>query len=624
MATEEEYREIFHAEANENQEELNRLFAVLEKDHSSKKAIDAIFRITHTLKGNALGMGFKAIGAMAHALEDIFGEIRSGKLVLDDDIFADLYKGLDTLTSLIDALKSGEKVKYLGIKTKLGVILRKLREDETNVSENAGTSDKETEKKEVKPVVKKAEKKKAEKKAEVAAEESKEEVEVPEVVEQPEDSVMDDEEVDDPEIEKEEDVTKEEPSSSITFSDLVQVPVRKLDELMNLVGELVIERDRIMQLANEKVEGERKNKVDFSRLMRVTSDLQYSVMDVRLVQVSFLFNKFHRVVRDAATSEKKKVNLLLEGTDTEIDRNILSIISDSMIHLVRNCVGHGIEKPEDRLKAGKEESGTITLKARNENDNVVIDIVDDGAGIDPKVIGKKAIEKGLITKELIKNLTDSEIIMFIFEPGFSSMEQVTAISGRGVGMDVVKKSIDSIGGHVTVASKKGKGTTITLLLPSSMAVKGALLFELENQEYAIPLSYTDAVVSFKKKDIHKVGKGLMATYLEKTISIIFLKDVFGLNDEFDNYSGSEYHQTFNDWEDDQQLHVVVVHYNGKDVGFVVDKLLQQKEIVEKPLMKPVDHVKLISGVTILGNGNVCLVINVIGIVQHIFSVNNRI
>lgn len=139
MATEEEYREIFHAEANENQEELNRLFAVLEKDHSSKKAIDAIFRITHTLKGNALGMGFKAIGAMAHALEDIFGEIRSGKLVLDDDIFADLYKGLDTLTSLIDALKSGEKVKYLGIKTKLGVILRKLREDEANASENAGT-----------------------------------------------------------------------------------------------------------------------------------------------------------------------------------------------------------------------------------------------------------------------------------------------------------------------------------------------------------------------------------------------------------------------------------------------------------------------------------------------------
>lgn len=626
MATEEEYREIFHAEANENQEELNRLFSVLEKDHSSKKSIDAIFRITHTLKGNALGMGFKPIGAMAHALEDIFGEIRSGNLELDDDIFGDLYKGLDTLTSLIDALQSGEKIKYLGIKTKLGVILRNLNENKEKEGES---EEKESPKEEVKkaPAKKaaaKKPKKKEEKKEEPVQEEVAEEIDFDKVVEQPvaeeevkEEVVEEAEEVEEEDTEEEE-VKDEAPK--ISFSDLVQVPVRKLDELMNLVGELVIERDRIMQLTVDQAaaEGKRSN-VDFSRLVRITSDLQYSVMDVRLVQISFLFNKFHRVVRDAANVEKKKVNLVLEGTDTEIDRNVLSIISDSMIHLVRNCVGHGVELPEVRKKAGKDEMGTITLRARNESDNVVIDIVDDGGGINPKVIAKKAIEKGLTTKELIRHMTDQDIIMFIFEPGFSSMETVTAISGRGVGMDVVKKSIDSIGGTVQVQSKVGQGSTITLFLPSSMAVKGALLFDLDNQEYAIPLSYTEAVVSFKKSEIHKVSQGLMATYLEKTISIVFLRDLFDLNDEYDSYEGSTYHQSFDSWPEEKQLHVVVVHYNGKDVGFVVDKLLQQKEIVEKPLMKPVDQVKLISGVTILGNGNVCLVINVLSIVQHIFS-----
>lgn len=640
MATEEEYREIFHAEANENQEELNRLFTVLEKDHKSKKSIDAIFRITHTLKGNALGMGFKAIGAMAHTLEDIFGEIRAGKLELDGDIFNELYKGLDTLTELIDALKSGKKVKYLGIKTKLGVILRNAKAEQAEAAGEAPAEEKTQEPvEEEKPAAKKktAAKKATTKKAkeeEEKVEESTsedikeeggaeeevvaEEVNFDDVVPQADAPV---EEVEaEEEEEDEEDGEAEDDTPSITFSDLVQVPVRKLDELMNLVGELVIERDRIMQLSNDYAAAEgKRSTVDFSRLVRITSDLQYSVMDVRLVQVSFLFNKFHRVVRDAANIENKKVNLELEGTETEIDRNVLSIISDSMIHLVRNCVGHGIEKPEDRVKAGKNETGTITLKARNENDNVVIEIVDDGGGIDPKKIAKKAIEKGLTTKELIKHMTDQDIIMFIFEPGFSSMETVTAISGRGVGMDVVKRSIDSIGGTVQVNSKIGKGTTITLFLPSSMAVKGALLFELENQEYAIPLSYTEAVVSFKKNEIHKVSQGLMATYLDKTLSIVFLRDLFELNDEYDNYKGATFHQSFDSWPEDKQLDVVVVNYNGKDVGFVVDKLLQQKEIVEKPLMKPVDTVKLISGVTILGNGNVCLVINVISIVQHIFS-----
>lgn len=541
----EEYKEIFFSEANENSEELNKLFTKLEQNKKNRSAVDAIFRITHTLKGNALGIGLKAIGGMAHVLEDVFGEVREGKLQLTDAIFKQLFRGLDTLTAQIQALKSNDKVEHKKIKSILHSIL-KGEFDESKLS--------------------------------------------------PED----------------ENVEEDDSAGKMVFADSVQVPVKKLDDLMNLVGELVIERDRLISMVKE--EGEGKN-VDFSRFVRITSDLQYSVMDVRLVQISFLFNKFHRVVRDAGSIEKKKVQLELAGTETEIDRNVISVISDSMIHLVRNCVGHGIETPEERVKAGKNEVGTLTLNAKNESDNVIIQIIDDGKGIDPAVIGKKAIEKGLITPEALKAMPDKEIIMYIFEPGFSSMDTVTAISGRGVGMDVVRKSIDSIGGNIEVSSEVGKGTTITLFLPSSMAVKGTLLFELGDQEFAMPLAYTEAVVSYKKSDFHKVSKGLMATHLNKNISIVFLHDIF--NDE-NAENKNRLHASYDELDDDKQLDVVIVSYSGRNVGFVVDKLLQQKEIVEKPLMKPVSNIPFVSGVTILGNGKVCLVLNVMTIVQHIF------
>ena len=573
-----EYKELFYTEATENQEELNKLFADLEKNKKDSNAINAIFRITHTLKGNALGMGYKEVAKMAHALEDVFGAIREDGLEVTDEVFADLYRGLDTLTSLIDAIKTGKKVKYLGVKAKMGVILRKHKESK---------GEEESSKEELQ----------TEESNEVVAPPAAEEVK--EVVEEEE------------EEEEEEDTE----APKIVFSDLVQVPVKKLDGLMNLVGELVIERDRLIA-EYEALQGKKGN---FGRLVRITSDLQFSVMDVRLVQVSFLFNKFHRVVRDAAATEKKRVKLELKGTETEIDRNVLSIISDSMIHLVRNSVGHGIELPEDRKKAGKDETGTVTLNARNENDNVIIEISDNGKGIDPKVIGKKAIEKGLASEDSIERMSDKDIIQYIFEPGFSSMDTVTAISGRGVGMDVVKRSIDSIGGSIDLASEVGKGSTIKLVLPSSMAVKGTLLFQLQGQEYAIPLSYTEAVVSFTKADIHKVSKGLIATYLDKTISVIFLKDIFESADG--KITKDQMHNSFNSLKGDEQLDVVIVSSGGKSIGFVVDKLLQQKEIVEKPLMKPVNNVPYIGGVTILGTGKVCLVINVMSIVESVFNLN---
>lgn len=602
-----EYKEIFLAEALENYEELNRLLTLLEKKPDDTKSINAIFRITHTLKGNAAGMGFKKVTDFAHVMEDLFGEVREGNLSLDSEIFTSLFKALDVLGALINAIKDDSNVQFRGIKTKLEVLLKSARKDDVAGTTEDDPAKNVTEKQETKRQKGTTTKRSAKKRQSTTK--SKDEKTTDKKAIPDEKPVAEAES-----IPLETPVEEEATDAKITFSDLVQVPVRKLDNLLNLVGELIIERDRIIAANSGKVDSN-----EYARLNRVSSDLQYSVMDVRLVQVGFLFNKFHRVVRDAASLENKKVSLALKGTETEIDRNILQIISDSLIHLIRNAVGHGVETPEERKKAGKPEEGNISLSAFSESDAVVIEIKDDGKGIDAVRVREKAVSKGLISAEDARQMSDNDIILMIFEPGFSTMDEVNSISGRGVGMDVVKKALDSIGGNVSVETKQGQGSTFSLRLPSSMAVKGTLLFELDMETYAIPLSYTEAVVSLYKPDIHKVSNGLVSTYLGNTISVVFLKDLFTLNAGESVYDKKVLHKSFDELHPEKKLDIVIVSYNGRTIGFVVDKLLQQKEIVEKPLMKPMDNIKIISGVTIMGNGHVCLVFNVAAICNTIFA-----
>ena len=556
-----EYREIFLAEALDHYTEINRLLTILEKNIEDAQAIQALFRITHTLKGNATGMGFEKIAELAHVLEDFFGEVRDGKISLGNDIFTSVFKAADALGELIEAVKNPRDVKYRGIKTKLEVLIKNAKKENAQPEVTADNF-------------------------------SVDEGNSASALQQ-----------------AEEDDELEIGSAKVAFSDLIQVSVKKLDNLLNLVGELIIERDRIV--ANNRSSATN----EFSRLNRISSDLQYSVMDVRLVQVGFLFNKFHRIARDVSFKEGKEVKLKLEGIETEIDRNILQVISDSLIHLIRNAIGHGIEAPEVRKQKGKPKEGTITLSASSESDTVIIKIKDDGAGIDPQRIKQKAIQKNIIGAHEAAQMSDRDLIMLIFEPGFSTADQVTAISGRGVGMDVVKKALDSIGGTIQVDSMQGEGSIITLTLPSSMAVKSTLLFELNQQTYAIPLAYTESVISIYKSAIHKAGNNLVTVHLDNTINIVFLSDLFiqhhgNLKDRY---------ASFDRLHPEQKLEIVVVTFNGKRVGFVVDKLLQQKEIVEKPLRKPFDGIPFLSGVTILGNGNVCLSLSIPGILGALLS-----
>lgn len=537
-----EYKDLFLAEALENCQELNRLFVDLEKDNQNQKVLNSIFRIAHTLKGNAMGMGYEAVAEMGHLLEDVFSEIKAKRITLDAELFNSLFRANDKMHELVKAISSGEKVVYLGIKTKLEVLLKNARQEAESPQMD-----------------------------EVAPEQQDIE-------------------------EKEED---------ITFAEVVQVPVRKLDEMMNLVSQLIIERDHLALLSSQRGLGS-----ELDRIKRISSELQYSVMNARMVQMGLLFNKFQRVVRDVASLEGKNVQLLLKGTEIEIDRNVLPVISNSLVHLVRNAVSHGIEHSADRAKTGKPVMGTLLLSARSERNHVVISISDDGKGIDPKAIRDKAVQKGMISKEVAQGLKDQESIAFIFEPGFSSAEKVTEVSGRGVGMDVVKRTVESIGGEVFVKSMIGEGTTVELVLPSSLAMKGALLFEVEGQEYGIPLSYTDSVLTVRRKELHKVAKGIMMTYRDQPVSAVFLKDLISLPELKSLDSKAILHRTLNSIKEDQAvIPAIVIAHSGRFTALLVDKLLYQKEIIEKALPSPIERTKLISGTTILGDGNVCMVID---------------
>ncbi|MFT7030701.1 MAG: two-component system chemotaxis sensor kinase CheA [Marinoscillum sp.] len=543
---ESEYKELFLVEAKDSLEQLDKLFVNLEKDHKNQRAISEIFRIMHTLKGNSMGMGFDAISELTHVIEDVMLAIQEGRIELNEDLFKLLFRANDKLIALVRSLETGEKVSFLGIKTSLSLFLEKALETQ-------------------KIAVQKIE------------------------------------------IKESEQEDKDEESTQISLSDVVQIPVKRMDELLNEAGQLIIERDRLIA-ASQKLGLPTS---EFERLKRITSNLQYSIMNMRMVHIGFLFNKFHRVLRDAATIEGKKVNLILKGTETEIDRNILTIIGDSLVHLVRNAVSHGIESGAERVENGKNEQGIVTLDATYERDRVVISVSDDGGGIDAQVIRKRIVEKGLVNESVAEKLSDDEVIGYIFEAGFSNADKVNELSGRGVGMDVVKRAVESIAGQVKIRTKLHQGTTFELHVPASLALKGTLLFEIELQEYAIALSYTEAVMSITKKDIHKLAGGLTTQYKDEPISLVFLRDILKLNSFDELNQRGVFQQAFQSLDDDQMLDVIIVSYGGRLTGIAVDRVIQQKEIIEKPLAKPLLGIKLLSGTTILGSGKVCPVIDIV-------------
>ena len=528
-----EYRELFMAEALEYYDSMSRHLSELERTPDAGPSLNELFRLMHNLKANARAMGFTDLGEVAHHLETLFGLIRDRERTFSGPLIRVVFAGVDALGSMIRAVGANQPLPDV---TPLLDNLDRLVRGEAPVLEDVDTPD-----------------------------------------------------------------TEEESNKKMELSDLVYIQVKKLDNLLNLVGELVIDRDRIMTLAQEL--DNPALLATAQHLFRISDDLQYSVMDARLVGVGVLLNKFPRVVRDVASAEDKQVELTLSGQDVQIDRNILQIITDALLHLVRNAVSHGLETTEQRLKVGKPAVGQLTLSALTERDDVLIQVRDDGRGINTDAVRRKVVERGLTTAAAAAQLSEQAVWAFLFEPGFSMAQQVTDISGRGVGLDVVKLALDSLGGQLRVGSTLGVGTTFTLVLPTSIAVKGALLVEVDERPYAVPLLHTDTVLALHPGQISIVGGVLVSHFQDEAVPLVPLRQL--LYDEGDEPLPFA---TKADMQGPQQ--VLVVNYNRRRLGLVVDRFMRQQNIVIKPLSKPLDTIDLFGGVTLLGSGQVCLVLDV--------------
>lgn len=544
---EQEYKEIFIAEALEYFDNLNRYISDLEKEPENDKLLAEIFRLLHNLKANAKAIGYLSISDVSHKLETAFELIRNKELAFTDEVVTVLFDGIDLLGELINNVDDENYV------ISDDSIIRNLE----LVVEHG------------------------EKGAEVG-ETALEVTRTPRYLN----------------------------AKNITLSDLIYIQIKKLDHMLNLVGELIIDRDRILSISKEL------NHPDLaavsSHLYRITDDLQFSVMDARLVTVGSLFNKFPRIVRDIAVAEKKDIHLEVAGQDIQIDRNILQIITDSLLHIMRNAISHGIEPADEREAAGKSREGNVRLTARSDRDMVQIRLSDDGKGIDIKDVKRGIVQRGFLPAELAADLRDTEALSYIFEPGFSLAKEITEYSGRGVGLDVVKNAIDSIGGRIRVDSELGKGTTFILHLPTSIAVKGALLFEVDDNFYAIPLMHTDSVVSIEKDELHEIGDLLVADIKNETITVISLNEFLTADPANMNLGSKSRLKGI-------VQNIIIVTYNNRKLGLIVDKLFRQQDIVIKPLNKPVDNVEIYGGVTLLGSGKVCLVLDVPAITRYFLT-----
>ena len=376
----------------------------------------------------------------------------------------------------------------------------------------------------------------------------------------------------------------------------VRVNIEKLDALVNMVGELVINKIRLLQIQSTHQIKELDETV--SNIDRLTNDLRDEVMQMRMVAVAQVFNRFPRMIRDLAKKNGKDVDLVVIGKEIELDRTVLDEVGEPLVHLLRNCVDHGIEPPEVRTGAGKTGKGTITLAARRQKNHVEIEVADDGFGMDPDKLRAKAIEKGVISQEEADAMSDENALSLIFAPGFSTAETITDISGRGVGMDVVRTSIEALGGTVNIKSDLGIGTTVTLQLPLTMAIIQTLLVEVGGTVYAVPISSVLETISVMPDTIRTMGTQKLTTLRGNVLPLVWVHDLFGVYSE----NGHD------------EVVAVVVDRGGQHVGLVVDSLIGQQEIAIKSLDGVLAGIKGFAGATILGDGRVIMILDVASMV----------
>ncbi|BCD61843.1 two-component system, chemotaxis family, sensor kinase CheA [Nitratiruptor sp. YY08-26] len=652
----------FIQEAEEILENLDQELIELENDPTNKELLNQIFRGMHTLKGGAGFLGLESIINLAHIIESIFDKLRNDELQLNSDMMDTILEGIDIIKNSIETLKTQNEIPdtqdIQSILDKLNDILKGKEitstqektvkdaapqtQEETTQSHNEDQEasvaqiDKEIEivfHEDVDPDIQKLILQYPDKsmieildelillppeerdmdliaKLDELIQQGKdvEDLIAQKIVKEKkelEEKTIEEkcEVVEAPQEEKKQKAPAPSPKAPVKKAkkeegETIRIDIERVSTLMNLVGELVLDRNRIVKLTSRLNTTQDDTEVieelseAIAGMSRSVSDLQEVVMKLRMQPVKRIFSKFPRIVRDLAKKVGKKINLELEGEDTEIDRSILNQLEDPLIHLVRNSIDHGIEPPEERIAKGKPEYGTILLSALQEGDRIIVSIEDDGRGIDPDKIKQKAIEKGLIRPEQAEQMSDKEAFELIFMPGFSTVEKVSDLSGRGVGMDVVANVIHSLRGAIEVESEKDEGTKITMKLPLTVAIIRTLMVGVNNRIFAIPLFSVVEIIKYRPEDIKDVGiyKSLM---LRDEVYLFF-----HLNELFDIESSSE------------NKFVIIINIGEKNIAIAVDNLYGEEEIVIKPLGEMLKDVEGIAGATITGDGKVVLILDI--------------
>jgi two-component system chemotaxis sensor kinase CheA len=663
-----QYLEIFIEESKEHLQAVNDHLLVLEKNPNDLSIVNEIFRSAHTLKGMSATMGYEDLASLTHQMENVLDGIRNQKIFVTPEIVDVVFQSVEDLEEMVHSIAGGGNGKrdVRNVVEKLIAIEKgekptpskahvavsqapsqaydefertvlmqskeqgfgsyevtiALREDcllkaarvfmVFEILEQIGEVIKSN------PTVELLEEEKFDQvftvtivsmdtpsdvQAKVMKVSEVESVVVHpiDVSEKPRNSVpiQSQGEVPLPEIdrmqEEKEDKDSKQPTSTKGTSHsnkTIRVNIERLDILMNLFEELVIDRGRLEQISKELDHTDLHETVE--RMSRISGDLQSIILNMRMVPVDTVFNRFPRMVRQLARDLGKKIELVVVGAETELDRTVVDEIGDPLVHLIRNAIDHGVEMPGVRKRNGKDEEGTVILKAFHSGNHVFIEIQDDGAGISREKVLKKAISKGVVSEQTASTLSDKQVFELIMSSGFSTAETISDISGRGVGLDVVKNTFESLGGSITIDSVEGKGTTFSIQLPLTLSIISVMLVELQKEKYAVPLSSIIETAIVMKKDVLNVHNQKVIDFRGKVIPLVYLNDIFEVPQ----------HE-----EDSKYLSVVIVRKGDKIAGLVVDSFIGQQEVVLKSLGNYLVSVFAISGATILGDGQVALIID---------------
>ncbi|WRF76081.1 chemotaxis histidine kinase/response regulator CheAY2 [Helicobacter pylori] len=638
-----EIMEDFLIEAFEMNEQLDQDLVELEHNPEDLDLLNRIFRVAHTIKGSSSFLNLNILTHLTHNMEDVLNRARKGEIKITPDIMDVVLRSIDLMKTLLVTIRDTGSDTNNGKENEIEEAVKQLQAITSQNLEGAKERTKETPQKEAKEEAKEENKENKAKTptaenpasdnpladepdldyANMSAEEV--EAEIERLLNKRQEADKERRAQKKQEAKQEVTPTKEAPKTetpkapktetkakakadteenkapSIGVEQTVRVDVRRLDHLMNLIGELVLGKNRLIRIygdVEERYDGEKfleeLNQV-VSSISAVTTDLQLAVMKTRMQPVGKVFNKFPRMVRDLSRELGKSIELIIEGEETELDKSIVEEIGDPLIHIIRNSCDHGIEPLEERRRLNKPETGKVQLSAYNEGNHIVIKISDDGKGLDPVMLKEKAIEKGVISERDAEGMSDREAFNLIFKPGFSTAKVVSNVSGRGVGMDVVKTNIEKLNGIIEIDSEVGVGTTQKLKIPLTLAIIQALLVGVQEEYYAIPLSSVLETVRISQDEIYTVDGKSVLRLRDEVLSLVRLSDIFKVDAILESNS---------------DVYVVIIGLADQKIGVIVDYLIGQEEVVIKSLGYYLKNTRGIAGATVRGDGKITLIVDV--------------